>query len=99
MNKIRSFLFTFKVNKNLWGEALLAVTFIYNKTPHKALNYKSLYKIYYKKEPNIQYIKIWRSLIYYNTNKQFKKLEPIQRKRILIGFSDYKYYKIYNIQN
>jgi hypothetical protein len=53
MNKVRSFLFTSKVNKNLWGEALLAATFIYNRTPHKALNYKSLYEIYYKKEPNI----------------------------------------------
>jgi IS30 family transposase len=53
MNKVRSFLFTSKVNKNLWGEALLAATFIYNRTPHKALNYKSPYEIYYKKESNI----------------------------------------------
>jgi hypothetical protein len=47
----------------------------------------------------MKYIKIWGSLVYYNTNKQSKKLEPIQRKGILIGFSDYKYYKIYDIQN
>jgi hypothetical protein len=53
MNKVRSFLFTSKVNKNLWGEALLAATFIYNRTLYKALNYKSPYEIYYKKKPNI----------------------------------------------
>ena len=58
LNKLRSLLITSKADYSLWGEALLAATYLYNRTPHRSLDYKIPYEIYKGKPPNINYIKI-----------------------------------------
>jgi len=53
------------VPKYLWGKAILATVYIYNRIPHSTLNFKTPYEIKYNEKPNINNIKIWGSIIYY----------------------------------
>ncbi len=80
----------------LWGEALLAATYIYNRTPHKTLGYKTPYELFYNIKPNIKNIKSWGSIVYYHSNKYKTKLSPRKEEAILVGYSDYNHYKIWD---
>jgi hypothetical protein len=48
--------------------------------------------------PTIDHIKIWGSIAYYHTNKHLVKLLPRKNLAILVGYSDYMHYKLYDIK-
>ena len=58
LDKIRAILFTAKLNIKFWAEALDAAVYIYNKTPHTALNFITPYEKRFNKKPNIDNLKI-----------------------------------------
>jgi len=58
MTKVQAILIKSNAPKYLWGKAILATIYIYNKTPHNTLNFKTPYKIKHNKKPNINNIKI-----------------------------------------
>jgi hypothetical protein len=60
-NKVRSMLIQSNSPNYLWGEALLAATYLYNRTPHKALGFKTPYEVYFDIKPNISNIRTWGS--------------------------------------
>lgn len=96
LNKVRAMLIYSKAPLYLWGEAILAACYIYNRTPHSSINFKTPYEIYWGSKPNINNIKIWGSIVYYNTNKQLTKLAPRREQAILVGYAeDYYHYKLY----
>lgn len=97
LNKVRSFLIASNTPKTLWGEAMLSATYIYNRTPHKALNYKTPYEVYHNIKPNISHIKAWGSIAYYHTNNYIKKLSPRKEEAILIGYNDTNHYKLWDL--
>ena len=97
LNKVRSFLIASNSPKYLWGEAMLSAVYIYNKTPHKALQYKTPYEIYYNMKSDISNIKIWGSIAYYHTNIYKKKLLPRKEEAILIGYNDTNHYKLWDL--
>lgn len=80
---------------------MLAAAYIYNRTPHRSLNYKTPYEVYNNIKPNISNIKAWGSIVYYHSNIYKDKLSPRKEEAILIGYSDYNHYKLwdYNRQN
>ena len=99
MNKVRCLLIQSGLKEDMWGEALLAATYLYNITPHSALGFKSPYEIYYKRLPAIRHIKTWGSIAYYHTNKSLpSKLSPRKSMAIVIGYSEQKHYKLYNLK-
>jgi len=92
LNKARSLLFNSNTPLYLWGEAVLAATYLYNRTPHSALNNKTPYELKYNSKPNISNIRVWGSITYYkNKGNNIKKLEPKANKGILIGYSQNQY--------
>ena len=95
-NKVRSLLIYSNSPKYLWGEALLAAVYLYNRTPHKSLGFKTPYEIYHKITPNITNIRIWGSICYYHSNTYIDKLSPRKEEAILIGYSDYNHYKLWD---
>jgi hypothetical protein len=100
MNKTRCLLAQSGLNDSMWGEALLAATFLYNRTPHTSLGFKTPYEIFHGKMPNIGYIKTWGSITYYHPNTKYKnKLQPRKNRAILIGYSDHNQYKLYDIES
>ena len=90
LNKVRAMLFTAKLDKRFWAEALIAAVYLYNRTPHTSLNYKTPYEIKYKTKPKINNIKIWGSLAY-SLNYKAKKLDPRAKPSILIGYGSNQY--------
>ena len=77
MTKVRVMLIKSNAPKYLQGEAILAIIYIYNRTPYNALNFKTLYEIKYNEKPNIDNIKIWGLIIYYKIKGlKRSKLEP-----------------------
>jgi hypothetical protein len=76
----------------LWGEAVLAATYLYNRTPHSSINFKTPYELKYNTKPDISNIRVWGSLTYYkNKGNNIKKLEPRANKGYLIGYGQNQY--------
>jgi transposase InsO family protein len=57
LSKVRSLLIMANAPKYLWGEALLASVYLYNRTPHSALAFKTPYEVFHKEKPYIQNIR------------------------------------------
>ena len=69
---------------------MIAAVYLYNRTPHTSLNYKTPYETKYKTRPKINNIKIWGSLAY-SLNYKAKKLDPRAKPSILIGYGSNQY--------
>ena len=98
MNKVRLIIYMVKLSLYLWGEVLLAVTYLYNIIPYKFIGFKSLYKLYYNEEPYIKNIKIWGFICYYNINILGLKLKLKKGKAVFIGYFiiGNNYYKVWD---
>ncbi len=90
LNKIRALLFIAKLSIKFWAEALNAVVYLYNRTPHASLNYKYPYEMKYGKKPNLENIKIWGSIAYNRINNA-KKLNKRAKSYILIDYNSNQY--------
>ena len=85
--------------KYLWRETLLTAAFLYNKTPHSALNFKTPFEAKTNKKPILTHIKVFGSLCYYKDNSQKLKLDPRGIQGILIGFGEETHlYKIWDLK-
>jgi len=88
----RALLFTSTLDSMYWQEAIQAAVYIYNITPHYSLK-ESPFKTLYKKDPNLNNLKIWGSIAYYkDKTNSLTKLEPRARQAILVGYNQYNYY-------
>ena len=97
LNKIRAMLFLAKLDKRFWAKALLAAVYLYNRTPHTSVNYKSSYELKFGHKPNLKHIKIWGSIAYSLVNKS-KKLDSRAKPTILIEYgSASNLYKLLNV--
>ena len=97
LNKVRCLLNTANLPNYMWGEAVIIATYLYNRTPHSVINYKTPYKLRYNKIPDITYIKTFGSIYFYKNKKNYiTKLELKANKVILIRFN-YPLYKVLNI--
>ena len=97
LNKVRSIIYTANLPRYLWREALNTAIFLYNRTPHSALDLIIPFKALNKSKPIISNIKVFSSLYYYKDNSFKLKLDPRGRKAILIRYS--KEANLYKIQD
>ena len=97
-NKVRCLLANSNLPKTLWGEACLAATYLYNRTPHSSINFKTPYERKYGAKPDISNIKTFGSICYYkNKGSSLTKLDDKAIKGVLVGFHE-NLYKVYNTQ-
>lgn len=98
--KVLSMLIGSNLPQYMWGEAVTTAVYLYNRTPHSKLDYKTPYEAYYGIKPNINNIKTFGSLVY------FKRKGPTTIKLaqkgilgLLIGFgTDSSHYKVYDLE-
>jgi hypothetical protein len=96
-NKVRALLISSNLPSNLWGEALLTATYLYNRTPNSSINFKTPYYLKYNIVPNLDNIKIFGSLAYYKEPNAFiKKLDSKATPYYLVGFIGSNIYKLCN---
>ena len=87
LSKVRAWLNESNAPNELWGEALLAATKIYNMTPHSALaGYISPYEAKTGNQPDISNIFAWGSIAYSAIATQKGKLDNRGKKGIIVGF-------------
>ncbi|RYE04909.1 MAG: hypothetical protein EOP33_08175, partial [Rickettsiaceae bacterium] len=97
LNKVRALLITSNLPKLIWGEAILAAVYLYNRTPNSSIEFKTPYYLKYREIPNIENIRVFGSLTYYKEPSLFtKKLDPKATPYYLIGFIGANIYKLYN---
>jgi hypothetical protein len=98
LNKARALLYNANLPQYLWGEAILTAVYLYNRTPHSAISYKTPYEIMYKRKPNISNIYTFGSITYYkNKGNNITKLEPRANKAILLGYNE-NVYKLWDLE-
>ena len=92
ITKVRSLLFQAKLPNYLWGEALLAAVFLYNRTPHSALKGKTPYEIKNGLKPHldISTLRVFRSTTFYKVKglNSHLKLKARANKAVLISYTD-----------
>ena len=101
MNKVRALLFQAGLPNYLQGEALLAATFLYKRTPHSALKGITLYEKKTSIKPDISFLRVFGSITYYKVKglDTQNKLKARANKAVLIGFTDNtELYKLWDIE-
>lgn len=91
-NKVRALLIQSNIASKYWGEALIASVYLYNRTPHSAIDYKTPFEARYNKKPDLSNIKIWGSLAYKREPiEALSKLDKRARPLYLIGYGSNQY--------
>ncbi|POS82168.1 hypothetical protein EPUL_005540, partial [Erysiphe pulchra] len=99
MDKVRCLLSNANLPNFLWGEACLTATYLYNRTPHSSLNFKTPYEVKNDQKPDISHIQTFGSICFYkNKGNNIKKLDDRALKGILIGFNE-RLYKVFDINS
>ena len=73
--------------------------YLYNRTPHSQIQFKTPYFALHNTKPDITNIKVFGSIAYYKDKTTgLKKLDPRAKKAILVGFGN-NLYRLYNINS
>jgi len=87
------------LSDGFWGEAMLTACHILNRVPMRT-NKETPYELWYKKKPNLSYLKVWgcRAIVRVPGNKK-KKLGERGLECIFIGYAIHsKTYRFYVIE-
>ena len=96
-NKVRALLIDSKSPGFLWGEAAEAVVYLYNRTPHSSLVFKTPFEARFGRKPDISNIRIWGSRVYRKDYTPDSKLSPRAKLGVLIGFGSNSW-KIFDLE-
>jgi hypothetical protein len=93
MNKVRAVLINSNLPAFLWGEAYSAVVYLYNRTPHTSLNFKTPYELKTTQKPDISNIRVWGSITYRRMPDELisSKIDPRAKAYYLIGYGSNQY--------
>jgi hypothetical protein len=99
LNKARSLLYNANLPLILWGEAVLTLVYLYNRSPHTQLQNKTPDEMKNNRKPNISHIQVFGSIVYFkNKGNHILKLDPKAKKGLLMGFGQ-NIYRIYDIES
>lgn len=91
--KIRALLYTSGFPNSFWGLAAQCATYLYNRTPHAALEFVTPFEKAYNKKPDISNIRIFgsRTYVFNETLDKGNKIAPRSTIQYLVGFRDTGY--------
>ena len=85
----RTMLYSKKLSKNLWAEAVNTVVYVLNRTGNSGQEGKTPYELWYNKTPNISHLKLFGSEVYVHIPKEKRrKWDQKGRKGIFVGYSE-----------
>lgn len=97
MGKVRAMLYGANIPTYWWGEALEAAVYLYNRTPHSAIGFKTPFEAKTGQKPDLTNIRVWGSIAYKREPEVgLKKLAPRAKSWRLIGYGNNQY-KLGNI--
>jgi hypothetical protein len=73
----------------LWGEAVMIVVYVHNRSPHRILKKMTREEALFGKNPSVEHLRIFGFLVYIHVSKDKRKtLEPSRKKGIFIGYNE-----------
>lgn len=105
MNGVRSMLIHKNAPDILWGEALLTIVYVLNRSVNSITIDKTPFELYIGRKPKVGHVKVFGCIS--NVKTQIKKRSGYQKKyehraskSIFVGYEDYDYtYRVYNLQS
>jgi transposase InsO family protein len=95
MEAARSMIFTSKMDKKYWCEAINTAVYLLNRTTNKRLKSTTPYELWTGQKPNLSHIRIFGTEAWKKTEHfQRKKLDEKSKKRILVGYEPNKSYRL-----
>ena len=89
--KIRSLIFDAKMPKQFWNFALGYAVHVYNRSPHKALEFKTPYQMIFRNTPTLKYLRRFGCASYVKNLKVKGKFDERGTRGILIGCNETGY--------
>ena len=79
----------------LWAEALLAAVYLYNRTPHSSIGFRTPFEAKYGYKPDVSNVRIWGSLAYKKEPKELLgKLDSRVQQYYLVGYISKNLYRL-----
>ena len=70
-----------------WSFAVCLAVYVYNHTPLICADYKTPFKLWYRKQPDISHLRVFSCLAYVHVLKiKRKKLDPKSKEMIFVGY-------------
>ncbi len=100
MDVTRATILEGNIDDDLWPELVLAITYVKNNRPTKALQDLSPYESYTHEPPELAHLQILGSTVYVFLYKEERTLKsekwaPRALKRMLVGYNGHTIYRVY----
>ena len=86
VENVRCMLFSANLSKHFWADAVTTTTYLINRSPSTALNFKTPQEVWSGKAPDLSYLRIFSTPAYAHINQG--KLKPRAIKGIFIGYPE-----------
>ncbi len=75
--------------QTLWNMAIETAEFLYNCTPHSAINNKTMYSMWFGQTADLQHLILFGSRVYILTmdRRQGAKFRPVASRRYICGYT------------
>ena len=99
LNVDRALLFQANLSTKFWGECVLAVIYLTNRTPSTLLSRKTPYEILYHKTSSYGHIKVFGTLCFAHSKKSKDKFAPRGRRCLFVGYPfGQKGWKVFDLE-
>lgn len=88
MDRVRSMMAEANADDKLWGEAVMAATYLVNRSPTVALNSKTPFEMYFGRKPDVGNLRVWGCRAYVHVPKQRrkKKIANVAVPGMMVGY-------------
>jgi len=97
--RTRAILTSAKLPIRLWGEAIMTVTYLKNRSPTTALDKITPYEAWHGKKPDLSYLHTFGCIAYHHVEGARRKLDDKSLKCQFLGYEGVNQFRLWNGKN